>query len=169
MKTADGWRDVLHGPGLLLYMNDQNGKMYTSLGTCPQPRVIIEEEGPLRICVLITGHLRSEVGVLFSPYKLRIHLYAGKADLRIFHTFIYDQDPTLIELAGIGLKVFLSPGDEAEVEGEVFGVSCNMDQMFLPAMRLFPSKVLHDFILERAKYGHDLGQAYELTGDLEKG
>ena len=113
IKTAEGWQDVLQGPGLLLYMQDQHGNLYTSLGICPEPRVLVEESGPLRVCVLITGHLTSAQGVRFCPYKLRIHLYAGKADLRIFHTFIFDQDPTRIELAGIGLKVFARPGDAA--------------------------------------------------------
>ena len=113
IKTAEGWRDVLQGPGLLLYMKDQHGNLYTSLGICPAPKVIIEESGPLRVCVLITGHLSSAQGVRFCPYTLRIHLYAGKADLRIFHTFIFDQDPTRIELAAIGLKVLMKTGNGA--------------------------------------------------------
>jgi len=113
LKTPDGWRDVLHGPGLLLYMKDQHGNLYTSIGACPAPRVTLEEKGPLRVCVLITGHLTSAHGVLFCPYRLRIHLYAGKADMRIFHTFIFNQDPTRIELAAVGLKVFTKTGDEA--------------------------------------------------------
>jgi hypothetical protein len=114
-----GWRETLNGPGLLLYMKDQHGNLYTSLGSCPAPRVTVEEQGPLRVCVLITGQLTSEQGVLFCPYRLRIHLYAGKADLRIFHTFIFDQDPTRIELQAIGLKVFAGTGD-----GAVAAVGC---------------------------------------------
>lgn len=114
VRAADGdWRETLHGPGLLLYMQDQHGNLYTSLGGCPAPRVTIEEQGPLRVCVLITGYLMSEQGVRFCPYRLRIHLYAGKADLRLFHTFIFDQDPTRIELKAIGLKVLLRPGEHA--------------------------------------------------------
>lgn len=113
IKTADGWRDVLHGPGILLYMKDQQGNLYTSLSACPAPKVVVEEQGPLRVCVLITGHLTSEQGVRFCPYRLRIHLSAGKADLRIFHTFIFDQDPTRFELAAIGLKVLAKAGDGA--------------------------------------------------------
>ncbi len=113
IKTADGWRDAWHGAGILLYMKDQHGNLYTSSQVCPSPRVVIEESGSLRVCVLITGHLMSAQGVRFCPYKLRIHLYAGKADLRIFHTFIFDQDPTKIELAAIGLKVMAKTGDGA--------------------------------------------------------
>ena len=113
IKTADGWRDVWQGTGLLLYMKDQHGNLYTSEGICPAPRIVVEEQGALRVCLLVTGHLYSAQGLRFCPYKLRIHLYAGKADLRIFHTFIFDQDPTRIQLKAIGLKVFAKTGDGA--------------------------------------------------------
>ncbi|MBM4143015.1 MAG: hypothetical protein FJ225_05400 [Lentisphaerae bacterium] len=113
IKTADGWRDVWQGAGLLLYMKDQHGNLYTSEGICPAPRTVVEEQGPLRVCLLVTGHLYSSQGLRFCPYKLRIHLYAGKADLRIFHTFVFDQDPTRIQLKAIGLKVFAKTGDGA--------------------------------------------------------
>ncbi len=112
VKTADGnWREALRGPGFLLYMKDQHGNRYTSLGGCPAPTVRIEEQGPLRVCVLITGYLMSEQGVRFCPYRLRIHLYAGKADLRLFHTFVFDQAPARIVLKAIGLKVCARSGD----------------------------------------------------------
>ena len=121
VKAADGaWRETLQGPGLLLYMKDQHGNLYTSLGGCPAPSVTIEEEGPLRVCVLITGHLMSETGVRFCPYRLRLHLYAGKADIRIFHTFIFDQDPTRVELQAIGLKICAKPGEA--VRGAIGGL-----------------------------------------------
>ena len=113
IRTADGWREVLRGAGILLYMRDQHGNLYTSLGACPPPVLTVEEQGPLRVCVLITGHLTSEAGLRFCPYRLRLHLYAGKADLRMFHTFIFDQDPMRIELSAVGLKVLACPGDGA--------------------------------------------------------
>jgi hypothetical protein len=113
IKTADGWRDVWQGTGLLLYMKDQHGNLYTSEGVCPAPRIEVEEQGALRVCLLVCGHLYSAQGLRFCPYKLRIHLYAGKADLRIFHTFVFDQDPTRIQLKAIGLKVFAKTGDGA--------------------------------------------------------
>ena len=113
VKAADGWRDVLHGAGVLLYMKDQHGNHYDSLGVSPAPQVTIEEQGPLRVCVRIDGHLTSTQGIRFCPYRLRIHLYAGKTDLRIFHTFVFDQDPTRVELAAIGMRVLAHPGDRA--------------------------------------------------------
>jgi hypothetical protein len=131
VRAADGaWREALQGPGILLYMEDQHGHRYISLGGCPAPKVVIEEQGPLRVCVLITGHLMSEQGVRFCPYRLRIHLYAGKADLRLCHTFIFDQDPTRVELKAIGLKVCMKPGEgvAAEVGGALSDVSDTSDR-----------------------------------------
>ena len=78
LRTASGWRELWQDPGLLLYMTDQQGRQYTSLGGHPRPRVVIEEAGPLRTCVLITGHLSSADGLRFCPYRLRVHLFAGR-------------------------------------------------------------------------------------------
>ncbi len=37
-----------------------------------------------------------------------MHLYAGMADVRIFHTFVFDQDPRRVELSSIGLDLPLA-------------------------------------------------------------
>jgi len=130
VRAADGaWRETLHGPGILLYMKDQHGNLYTSLGAGLPPRVTVEEQGPLRVCVLITGYLMSEQGVRFCPYRLRLHLYAGKADVRIFHTFIFDQDPTRVELKVIGLKVCAKTG-----KGAAGAVGCSPEALSDPSL-----------------------------------
>ncbi|MBT3272810.1 MAG: hypothetical protein HN368_06630 [Spirochaetales bacterium] len=120
LKTKDGWLEVLRGDGPVLYMKDQHGRCYDSLSSGFAPEVILEERGPLRVCVLIKGFLASAEGVRFCPYQLRIHLYAGKSDLRIFHTFIFDQDPHGIELSAVGIDFPLALGDglRAAVGGE---------------------------------------------------
>ncbi len=113
VKVVDGWRDVLRDEGIVLYMKDQHGNAYDSSGVSPAPRVTVEEQGALRVGGRIDGHLRSATGTLFCPYRLRLHLYAGKPDLRIFHTFVFDQDPTRVELAAVGTRVLAHPGDVA--------------------------------------------------------
>lgn len=107
LRSDGTWQQTLRDEGLLLYMTDQHGGVYTSLGGIPAPRVTIEERGPLRVCVLICGHHMSAQGQRFCPYRLRLHFYAGRSDIRLFHTFIYDQDPTRIELKSIGIRVLL--------------------------------------------------------------
>jgi hypothetical protein len=111
LKTEDGWLEVQSGDGPVLYMKDQYGKCYDSLSSGFPPTVILEESGPLRVCILIKGFLTSETGVRFCPYQLRIHLYAGKSDLRVFHTFVFDQDPHSVELSAIGIDFPLALGD----------------------------------------------------------
>ena len=113
VKTEEGWHDVFRGnPGPFLYMKDQDGNYYDSCTASPTPRVVVEEAGPLRACIRINGYHATKQGQRFCPYILRLHLYAGKSDIRIFHTFIYDQEPHQIELSTIGMKFPLDLGDK---------------------------------------------------------
>ncbi|MFC1601087.1 hypothetical protein ACFL34_01895 [Candidatus Sumerlaeota bacterium] len=107
-KSADGWQSVMGDTGPVLYMRDQHGNEYDSLRLPPQ--VSLEESGPLRACILVRGFLASQAGVRFCEYQLRIHLFAGKSDLRICHTFIFDQDPHLVELSAVGLRLPVDVG-----------------------------------------------------------
>jgi len=121
VKTDNGWRDVFQGnPGPFLYTKDQHGNYYDSCTAGPAPRVVVEEAGPLRACIHINGYHAMQQGQRFCPYILRLHLFAGKSDMRIFHTFIYDQEPHNIELSAIGMKLPLDLGGHlrAAVGGE---------------------------------------------------
>ena len=111
VKTRDGWQDVLRGDGPVLYMKDAHGTRYDSLSSGFAPEVVLEEAGPLRACVLVKGFLASATGIRFCPYQLRMHLYAGMADLRVFHTFVFDQDPRRVELSAVGIDLPLELGD----------------------------------------------------------
>ena len=111
VKTRDGWQDVLRGDGPVLYMKDAHGTRYDSLSSGFAPEVVLEEAGPLRACVLVKGFLASATGIRFCPYQLRMHLYAGMADLRVFHTFVFDHDPRRVELSAVGIDLPLELGD----------------------------------------------------------
>ena len=107
----EGWRELLDGDRKpCLYMVDQHGTRYDSLGTGSTPVVEVEEEGALRCCVRIAGHLTSAHGVRFCPYILRLHCFAGRAELRIHHTFVFDQEPDAVQLAAIGMHLPLGLG-----------------------------------------------------------
>jgi hypothetical protein len=113
VKSESGWRDVIRGnPGPFLTMEDQNGTLYDSLSAGPAPKVSVEESGPLRVCVRIDGFHATPQGCRMCPYTLRVHLFAGKSDLRIQHTFVFDQEPHDIELSGIGIRFPLDVGGE---------------------------------------------------------
>jgi len=111
LKTADGWREMLAGEhGIHLYMKDANGVIYDSCtrGFCP--RVAVEEQNDLRCCVKVEGLHHSLDGRRFCPYTLRLHFYAGKADIKVFHTFVFDQDPESVVLRAVGIRIPLDLG-----------------------------------------------------------
>ena len=112
LKKDDGWHDLFRGnPGPFLYLIDTEGEIYDSFAAGPTPRVTAEDEGPLRVCVCVKGVHASEGGVHLCPYTLRIHLYAGKSDLRMFHTFVFDQDPNQLRFSEVGMRFPLELGD----------------------------------------------------------
>ncbi len=113
VRTGAGWRSVLgKRGGAFAYMQDQHGNTYDSRSVGPAPRVVVEESGPLRACIRVEGHHAAKQGKSFCPYILRIHLLAGRADLRIHHTFIFDQEPQKVALGAIGMMVPLDLGGD---------------------------------------------------------
>ncbi|NKB69071.1 MAG: hypothetical protein GKR89_18540 [Candidatus Latescibacteria bacterium] len=108
IRCHDGWRDILPaGPGPRLYMRDQDGVEYHSAVAAPQ--VEIEEQGALRTAIRIAGRHAAD-GRLFCPYILRLHFYAGRPEIRCFHTFVFDQDPEQVELSRIGFSMPVDVG-----------------------------------------------------------
>lgn len=98
-------------PGPHLYMDDQNGNSYDSYSAGPPPEVSIEERGPIRACIRIDGHHVMEEGPKFCPYTLRLHFFAGSSDIRMQHTFTFDQEPYQTELSSVGIQFPLRLGD----------------------------------------------------------
>lgn len=112
VKTDDGWRDVFRGePGPHLYMIGVDGEIYDSYTAAPTPSIIVEDTGPMRASVCIKGYHASASGSDLCPYTLRIHVYAGKDDLRMFHTFVFDQNPDVLEFSEVGMSFPLDLGD----------------------------------------------------------
>lgn len=113
---SGGWRDVLRGaPGPHLYLTGTDGTTYNSITPALPPRITIEDEGPLRVSVAIAGYHADARGIRLCPYTVRIHLYAGKDFLRLFHTFVFDQNPDALEFSGVGLRFPLDLGDDPRV------------------------------------------------------
>jgi len=113
--SADaGWRDLLRDQAFL-YMVDGRGVAYDSCMAAPPPRLTVEERGPLRASACIEGYVADEDGRRFCPYVMRLHLHAGSSRIRVYHTFVFDQDPDRVELSAIGLLLPLKLGDGLEV------------------------------------------------------
>ncbi|RJS85868.1 hypothetical protein CW702_00565 [Candidatus Bathyarchaeota archaeon] len=71
-------------PGVIKVI-DEEGTVYSSnRGKC---KITIEEDGPLRATVKISGTHQSNEGKSLLAYTVRLNAYAGKSYLRIFHTW----------------------------------------------------------------------------------
>ena len=113
LRTSDGWRNLIRGkPGPYLYMSDQWGSYYDSCSGAPPPEILVEDSGPLRASVCIKGFHASDDGRRFCPYVLRVHLYAGRSDMHVYHTFVFDQDVERIELSEVGVSFPLELGSD---------------------------------------------------------
>lgn len=121
IKTNCGWRNLYHGnPGPYCYLRDQNKIEFRSGLPGLPPRVELEESGPLRACVCIRGVHYSPTGIPLCPYILRLHVFAGKSDLKLFHTFIFDAEPHVVQISSLGLNLPLDMGSglRAAIGGE---------------------------------------------------
>ncbi|MSS70538.1 MAG: hypothetical protein EXS64_03515 [Candidatus Latescibacteria bacterium] len=112
VQGEEGWHDVFRGgPGPYLYLVDTLGQVYDSCTAAPTPRVVVEEAGGMRACVCVKGYHATENGVHLCPFTLRIHLYAGRSDVRMFHTFVFDQEPEVLAFSEVGMRFPLDLGD----------------------------------------------------------
>ena len=113
LKTGGGWREMLKGDhGIHLYMKDSNGVVYDSCTKGFHPRITVEEKNRLRCCIKVEGLHHSLEGRTFCPYILRLHFFAGKGDIKIFHTFIFDQNPECMSLTAMGIRIPVDLGSQ---------------------------------------------------------
>ncbi|MFH1567095.1 MAG: hypothetical protein ABIL09_03785 [Gemmatimonadota bacterium] len=114
VRSDEGWRDLLRERAFL-YMADGSQQVYDSWSAAPPPAIEVEDRGPVRASVCIRGYVAGDDGRRFCPYVLRLHLYAGSSRLRLFHTFVFDQDPDRVQVTALGLCLPLKLGDGLEV------------------------------------------------------
>ncbi len=91
--------------------------------------ISIEQAGPLRACVRVTGRHASADGHMFR-YVVRIQAFRGQPFVRMFYTFVNDhQDSLMAKIRALNLVFRLvteeGPGkygvvDEKETEGRLF-------------------------------------------------
>lgn len=67
------------------YLTGPDGTVYTSLAAPEE--VVVEESGPVRAVVRISGQHQSEGGRKFFAYSVRLHAWAGQPFIRVQHTF----------------------------------------------------------------------------------
>lgn len=84
---SDKWVDLIDEPGEMWVTVDGKRQGHYLVSREPGAEVLVEEEGPSRLCVRISGRHRDESGQRYSPFVLRVHAYAGKPYLRVFQTW----------------------------------------------------------------------------------
>ncbi|MCD0445377.1 hypothetical protein LO763_17335 [Glycomyces sp. A-F 0318] len=76
--------------------------------------VTVEQEGPVRAVVKVTGNHRKTKGRNKSwlPFTVRLYFYAGGESFRMVHTFVYDSDGNEEFIAGLGVRFKVMLTDE---------------------------------------------------------
>ena len=92
------------GPGFVL--TDAEGRRFTA--SDPDAALEVEQSGPIRACLRVSGSHVSEHGRRFR-YVARIHAYRGKPWVRICYTFIND-DPDALLAKIRSLELVVRPG-----------------------------------------------------------
>ncbi|MCC5835576.1 MAG: Tat pathway signal sequence domain protein [Opitutales bacterium] len=64
----------------------------------------VEQNGPVRAVIKVTGRHRTDSGRHWLPFTLRFYFHAGGDSLRIAHTFVYDGDDAVDFISGLGLR-----------------------------------------------------------------
>lgn len=116
VQSKGQWRKFLGCKGQpYLYMTDQKGKRYQSNYSPKPPTIAVEDAGPIRASICIRGRHASADGKSFCPYILRIHAYAGRGDLRIYHTFVFTGDPNNDESTEVGMNFPMDLGADVKM------------------------------------------------------
>ncbi len=89
--------------------------------------VVVEESGPVRAVVRVSGEHRNHAGEKLLDYILRIYAYAGADYLELEHTFLLTDDIVEVDLDSVVLRLetasegfAINAGDET-IEGDLGG------------------------------------------------
>jgi len=101
-------RDLCHGdvPVLSsggLFVQNQDRASFSSRSD--RPEVAVEEAGPLSCAIALRGWYRNEAGQKFCRYVVRIHAFAGKPYLKLYHTWIFTEDSRTTKIGDISLRL----------------------------------------------------------------
>ena len=105
--------DLIVGTTGLLYMTDDRDNHYDSGNGSLPPDIAVEESGPIRSCIRARGYHFGEEGQRFCPYEFRVHVYAGLPDIRLLHTYVFDQDPDSVRISSMGIRLPIITGESA--------------------------------------------------------
>jgi len=100
------------------YLTGSDGAVYDTLG--PPEEVVIEERGPVRVCVRVRGAHRTADGRRLFHYTVRIHAWAGRSYLRVQHTLENDRvEEEFTSIRSLALRIPLQGTRPQRVELKV--------------------------------------------------
>ena len=74
---------------------DEQGRCFVPFAAEQPAEILIEQSGPVRACIRISGWHGSGDARMFR-YVARIHAWRGRSSIRVFYTFINDQQDALM-------------------------------------------------------------------------
>lgn len=74
--------------------------------------VVVEQNGPIRAVIKITGKHKTDTGRKWLPFTVRLTFFANGEAARITHTFVYDGDDKKDFVKGLGLRFDAPQTDE---------------------------------------------------------
>jgi hypothetical protein len=80
-----------------------NGVLRQQTFTSHVHKVTLEQSGPGRAVVKVEGRHAGNGLREWLPFTVRLYFFAGSADIRLVHTFVFDGDPEKDFLKGLGL------------------------------------------------------------------
>jgi hypothetical protein len=75
--------------------------------------VVIEQSGPVRAVIKVTGIHRTEAGRDWLPFSVRVYFHAGSDGIRMTHTFVFDGDEHQDFISGLGVRFSVPMLDES--------------------------------------------------------
>jgi hypothetical protein len=89
-----------------MFVRDANGQRFESARASAE--IVVEESGPLRACVRVTGRHGAADGTMFG-YVLRLHAFRGQPFVRCSYTFINDaQGAVMTSVKELGVTARLA-------------------------------------------------------------
>lgn len=72
----------------------------------------VEQSGPVRAVVKVTGMHRTEKGRRWLPFTVRLYFHAGSEAVRMSHTFVFDGNEEKDFIRGLGVRFAVPMRDE---------------------------------------------------------
>jgi hypothetical protein len=112
---------------------------------------VLEQSGPVRAVIKITGKHQSTTGErAWLPFTVRFYFFAGSGVIRLTHSFVYDGDATKDFIKGLGLS-FAVPFKE-EVQNRHIRFVGDGSGVWAQPVRMLPGY--------RSQAGEKIGQLY---------